>query len=333
MKAGDAMVPVSILTAVYNAEKFLPRLFDSLARQTCAPAEIVAVDDGSTDGSAEMLETYAAPSGRIAARGTSLKIVRQKNSGVAAARDRALREATCRYVMFVDDDDWFDRDYIEKFYNEALRTGADIVCGGYRRTTGKRQLYEIKAIDKTWTPLVIVPAWAKIYRRDMLARAGIEFLKYGMAEDIFFVFSAYKAASSIAVLNYTGYNWFFNPDSISNTRQRGFRDDIDPVYVMDRLASITGVNGRYAYFFVRYAVWYLLFAGRAVNREEFIQQDKRLFAWLLSHGIPLKWNVFGGLFRGDTFRNRAAVPAYLLIRRLGLVGLFTRVWCKGRGGS
>lgn len=102
------MPKVTVLTAVYNAEATLPKCLDSLLGQSLADIEIIAVDDASTDGSAEVLARYAATDER-------LKVFRQPaNGGQAKARNLALQHATGDFICMVDADDWLATDALEK---------------------------------------------------------------------------------------------------------------------------------------------------------------------------------------------------------------------------
>lgn len=102
------MIKVSVLVAVYNAAEYLPRCLDSLISQTMPDIEVICVDDASTDTSAQVLEHYASADSRI-------KVVRlEKNGGQAHARNVGLESATGEYVCFLDSDDWFASDSLER---------------------------------------------------------------------------------------------------------------------------------------------------------------------------------------------------------------------------
>ena len=94
---------VSVVVPVYNAEPYLRECLDSLLGQTLKEIEIIAVDDGSTDGSASVLQAYAQKDSRIS-------VLTQGNSGQSAARNSALETAKGAYVQFLDADDWLDPD-------------------------------------------------------------------------------------------------------------------------------------------------------------------------------------------------------------------------------
>ena len=105
------MTKVSVLVAVYNTADYLPQCLDSLLAQTMTDIEVLCVDDGSTDASPAILQQYAEWDQRI--KPTFLK----ENTGLAHARNVALRQATGEYVCFVDSDDWLATDALEKVYD------------------------------------------------------------------------------------------------------------------------------------------------------------------------------------------------------------------------
>lgn len=102
------MVKISILVAVYNAEKYLSKCLSSLLSQTLQDIEIICVDDASTDSSLTILNAYAAKDERI-------KVVHlPQNAGIAKARNAGLSISTGEYIAFVDSDDWLSEDACEK---------------------------------------------------------------------------------------------------------------------------------------------------------------------------------------------------------------------------
>lgn len=117
------MPKVSVIIPVYNVEKYLEQCLDSVINQTLKDIEIICVNDGSTDNSKNILEKYAQKDSRI-------KILTQENKGQGAARNRGIKEATGKYLYFVDSDDWLVNNALEKLFNHITKTNADIcVCG------------------------------------------------------------------------------------------------------------------------------------------------------------------------------------------------------------
>lgn len=113
---------VSVIVPIYNVETYLPKCLDSLVAQTYADIEIIAVDDGSTDGSASILDDYAARYPRIRA-------VHIANGGVSHARNVGLDLATGEYIGFVDSDDWVDIDMYELMVT-AMTDDVDMASAG-----------------------------------------------------------------------------------------------------------------------------------------------------------------------------------------------------------
>ncbi|MCR5304726.1 MAG: glycosyltransferase [Lachnospiraceae bacterium] len=135
----DNKPKVSIIVPVWNAERHLKGCFDSLRRQTYENIEIIFSDDGSSDGSSEMLSRFAAADPRV-------KVLHQENKGIAEARNAGLKACSGKYVMFMDDDDLVPKSYVEKFLCLIEGSGAHVAVGGYRRVTEDMKLLETRRI-------------------------------------------------------------------------------------------------------------------------------------------------------------------------------------------
>ncbi len=101
---------ISVIVPVYNVAEYLSKSLDSILAQSYSNIEILLIDDGSTDGSTQICEEYASQDGRV-------KLYRQPNQGVSAARNLAMSLAQGEYFAFVDSDDWLDEDALEYHYN------------------------------------------------------------------------------------------------------------------------------------------------------------------------------------------------------------------------
>ena len=96
---------VTIIIPVYNAERWLCRCLNSVINQTYQNLEIILINDGSLDGSANICDEYATKDHRI-------RVIHQKNCGVSASRQKGIDYATGEYLIHVDSDDWVDKDMI-----------------------------------------------------------------------------------------------------------------------------------------------------------------------------------------------------------------------------
>lgn len=115
---------VSIIIPVYNIENYIANCLESVFNQSYTQLEIICVDDGSKDGSADIIKSFAQKDSRVI-------YVCQDNAGVSAARNKGLDTATGDYVFFLDGDDYLHRQAIEILVDGAVKTGAQMICSDY----------------------------------------------------------------------------------------------------------------------------------------------------------------------------------------------------------
>ena len=120
------MPAVSIIIPVYNVEKYLRRCLDSVLNQTFSDWQAICVNDGSPDGSADILSEYAARDSRFV-------IVNKENGGLSDARNAGLPHATGEYILYLDSDDFIHSQTLEITYSLARRDKSDIVSFTYDR--------------------------------------------------------------------------------------------------------------------------------------------------------------------------------------------------------
>ena len=118
---------VSIIIPVYNGEKYLKRCVDSVFACGFEDMEILLLDDGSTDSSSKIIAEYCDAHSEI------VKGFSHENMGVASTRNKGIELARGQYILFLDQDDWLDSDYIHTFYQAIEESGADVAVGGYKR--------------------------------------------------------------------------------------------------------------------------------------------------------------------------------------------------------
>ena len=203
---------VSIIIPVYNTEKYLREALDSVLAQTMTDFEVLCVNDASPDSSLEILNEYAAKDPRVTV------INSETNKGLAGARNLALPHAQGKYLLFLDSDDIFDPQLVEKSYTRAEETSADIcVFGGerYYEDTGKRTpmpglcranlipetVFSAKDHPNEIFSISTPSACNKLFRRDFINAEGIVFPNMRTCEDIPFSFTALGSAERITLLN------------------------------------------------------------------------------------------------------------------------------------
>ncbi|WP_428985881.1 glycosyltransferase family 2 protein [Streptomyces pyxinicus] len=193
---------VSVIIGAYEAMPYLVECLASVEAQTIDPGrlEVIAVDDGSTDGTGECLEEFAARAPM------SVTVVRQENSGgPSGPRNVGLGKAAGRYVFFLDADDRLGPEALERMVSMADKNGTDVVLGrveGVNRTAPKSMWG--KTLDRTdvySSNIKFTLSAQKLFRRALLERHGMRFDEsLWTGEDALFTLEAYLRADGVSVV-------------------------------------------------------------------------------------------------------------------------------------
>lgn len=314
---------VSIIIPVYNAEKYISRCIDSIISQTYKKWEIIAIDDGSQDDSIGILMDYQR------SMPEKIHVFTQQNRGVAYTRNLGVQLGSGEYIMFVDNDDYIDVSYVEEYVNEIERTKNNCVIGGFRRENSSGTIIK-KFIPTNMCSVYtddLMP-WARIMRRDFLISNGIKFMDNSIGEDVYFNFLMLSKTKKISVINNMSYVWFYNEQSVSNVKQVGLNDVDAFKKLLDQIRQIYGSDKKWVdSWLVRYTVWYMLYSGRNVTSQRFIEVDRELFSWLSAVGIKSD-NLHVKLFSGDSPKRRFVIRCYLVIRNTKLIKIFARLYTR-----
>jgi glycosyltransferase involved in cell wall biosynthesis len=194
---------VTVIVGAYEAMPYLVRCLESVESQTIGAdrVEIVAVDDGSTDGTGEYLEEFAARSA------VPTTVVRQANSGgPSGPRNVGLGRARGRYVFFLDADDYLGDKALERMVTTADRAGTDVVLGkvvGVNRGAPQSMWTATKdRVDVYNSKVIYTLSAQKLFRRELLERLALRFdedLRTG--EDALFTLEAYLRGAGISVIS------------------------------------------------------------------------------------------------------------------------------------
>lgn len=130
----NSMCEISVIIPIYNVEKYLEKCVDSVLNQIFKNIEIILVNDGSTDSSGEIMESYQTKFPAI------VKGYSKMNGGLSSARNYGLERVNGKYVTFLDSDDYLDEDYLETLYNLAEMNNSDMVCGGQRKIDAEGEI-------------------------------------------------------------------------------------------------------------------------------------------------------------------------------------------------
>lgn len=219
---------ISIIVPVYKVEKELSRCVQSILQQSYHNIEIILVDDGSPDHCPEMCDGYAAEDRRV-------HVIHKVNGGLSDARNAGLRKASGKYVMYVDSDDYIEKDACERLL-DGMQPGVDFVVGALKEIRGNKislqkhtnlmegivysaRTFVIESIkNNEW----YAPAWLNLYDRMFLINNRL-FYKVGYYfEDIEMLPRLFLAAKKVVYINYPFYNYVIRENSIMTS---GFTEE------------------------------------------------------------------------------------------------------------
>lgn len=220
---------LSIIIPTYNAEAYLPQCLDSILAQEHSGCEVIVVDDGSTDGTAALLERYP-----------DVKVVHQENHGMSTARNRGLDEARGEYILFVDSDDLLTEGALATLASEL--TGEDIIGFNAKKLhedTGEYSYHPTVSEPEScdgWTyfcrhrlestDIHFVCIWQRAYRRQFLIDNNLRFADGILrAEDDLFTTQAMLAAKTLRTITPCLYIYRIRANSITTTVDRRRFDD------------------------------------------------------------------------------------------------------------
>lgn len=217
---------ISVIIPVYNVEPYLRECLDSVVNQTFRDLEIICVNDGSTDGSAAILDEYAAKDSRI-------QIVTKENGGLNSARNAGLDIATGEYFAIVDSDDWLDVTAYEKAYARAKASDADMTFFGFKLIDFPVQK-EIslpnckESVNQTekiqWVFNNTSVCWCYLWKTRFVKESNLRFYNEILSNtEIPFTYKAAILANKISVVPERLYNYRFRTTSLTgNTKSSRF---------------------------------------------------------------------------------------------------------------
>lgn len=216
---------VSIVVAIYNVEAYLDRCLESAVNQSYEMTEIILVDDGSTDLSGEICDTYAEKSTRI-------KVVHKKNGGLVSARKAGIAKAEGKYIGFLDGDDYIDRDMVKELVENIEETDADFVHSGYCVCGRKISCFDnivtrldcnedkeefirkyVLAENNTVSPSIVT----KLFKADLIKKCyNLVPDTQEVGEDLINLMECIMQSNKISFLNAANYHYMIRQGSLTN---------------------------------------------------------------------------------------------------------------------
>ncbi|WP_165384205.1 CDP-glycerol glycerophosphotransferase family protein [Leucobacter triazinivorans] len=234
---------MTVIIPVYNAERFLRRCIDSVLGQSMPDLELIAVNDGSTDASLDILRDYAADDPRVV-------VIDQVNAGQGAARNRALDLARGEYVLFVDADDFIERVTLQVTTERANEDRSDLVHFDWKLLSEKPEVtgrYHYYNADPFWHKRLLEGiecdellrvenfySVSNLYRREYLNRHGIRFEEGRIYEDNPFVLQVVNRAECVSMVHSPLYVIDPHPESSTRSQTDTDKHYRDHIYAIRR---------------------------------------------------------------------------------------------------
>lgn len=214
---------VSVIIPVYNTEKYLKACIDSVIQQTLVSFEVILVDDGSTDSSASICDSYAAKYHHI-------KAIHIQNSGPATAKNEGLKIAQGNYIALTDSDDKMEPLMLHKMVSAGYGHNADIICCNYKQIDEQGRVSHLNSTNQQYVldhekglihffskDKIYSQCWTKLYKRQMLVEHHIE-NDPGLRTDEDFIFNirAFTYAQKTIIVDEPLYEYTHRENSLAH---------------------------------------------------------------------------------------------------------------------
>lgn len=221
------MPKVSIIVPIYNVEMYIGKCLETLVNQKLKDIEIILVNDGSKDGSAEIAKKY------LKKYPEKIVYLEKENGGLSDSRNYGLPYAKGEYIAFLDSDDYVEENMYEEMYELAKKEDSDMVqCNFYWEypDKNKKKIGELRQYSNKKEMLVKtrVEAWNKLIKREILEQnPEIKFPKGLRYEDVEFTYKLVPYVEKVSILNKPFIHYIQRGNSISNTQNERTKEIFD----------------------------------------------------------------------------------------------------------
>lgn len=233
---------ISVIIPVYNAEKYIKNSLASLENQTIfEKLEIIIVNDGSKDKSKEIIENFAS-------KNKNVSVINQENTGVSGARNKGIEYANCKYIAFLDADDYIDNDFYEYLLKNIEKYNSKIALCGFiveyidnntritrmpkeKRITKNKDIIKEFLMNKDIDPNI----WDKIYLTELVKKIKFD-NRIHISEDKWFLFQYLTNIEEMILLPEAKYHYFINDSSAC--RKEFDEKKFGPLIVCERILKI-----------------------------------------------------------------------------------------------
>lgn len=239
---------ISIIVPIYNTEKYLEECLDSILRQSMRDIEVICINDGSTDSSAQLCDA-------IMARDKRVVVVHKENGGLSSARNTGIEHAKGQYILFVDSDDWISPFLCQQIYDKAIETDADLIqffyqeelrdgCNKPPRVSEISEVSYETAYDKLSIAFNSGPmVWKFLWKTDLIRQNRLYFTDKILYEDFEYTAKGALLANRIAIVPQFLYHYRQRTSSISfgnsyKKKVEGFMVSINKALVFAQLHKV-----------------------------------------------------------------------------------------------
>ncbi len=280
---------VSVIIAVYNEERYLRECVDSVLDQTFRDYELILVDDGSMDSSGQICDSYSLSDSRV-------RVIHKKNEGLICARKEGVESAKGEFVVFVDADDWVEKDFLEFLVEEMELNKADIVALGCMReeinntmrivNKIKNGIYKKdKLINEVWPQMLyyqgfyefgILPYLCnKIFKRNILADCYVNVnTDISNGEDAAVVYPYLLKINKAVICSESKYHYRIHKDAMTARKDANYYSNVANLYLY--LYEIFKKN-EYAEYLIPQLDQYMRKMVWQKEPESFIEAENYLF--------------------------------------------------------
>ena len=305
---------VTIIIPVYNGEKYLEKCLNSIDNQDYKQIEIIAVNDESKDNSLNILKAYQK-------NHNNLIIINQKNTGQAIARNNGIKKATGNYITFLDQDDYLDSNYISTLVN-AMEDN-DILISGYKRVSEDGKiLYEKLPKNGEWSKFKYCASWTKLYKAKIIKENKIEFGKYKIGEDVYFLLQACSKTNKIKTISYAGYNNLQNLQSVSNNinKKKGNNNLMPMLEDMVKNIDFSNFDQKLVnYFFLKTIIHYIYNQRKNSTLKEYQQLFKEYWNWLEQYYKKKNVKIKIEMNKEEELRINILINLFIIFEKIGCI--------------
>ena len=264
------MCKVSIIVPIYNAEQYIKRCLDALANQSLDDYEVILINDGSTDGTLDILNKYNIRYPNI------FKVISIPNGGQGKARNEGIKYAKGEFLAFADSDDFMEPGMYEELYNFAVKYNYELVICPYFRMNQSGHILntELNYLDNI--TMINTSPWNKLFKRDLWLKHDVQFAEALWYEDVLAVYEYVFISNSIGFYKKPLYYYIYREESsinIYNDRVNDIFKVLDLLYVYLKERGLLEIKGQeIEAVFILHAI--LGHLSRCVEEKSLIKRHK-----------------------------------------------------------